>query len=316
MASVTFNDLVARILVVDGEPRTTLVLDRALTEYGHGVDSASDGPQALELAASGAYRLVLLDLALPGEDGMDVLRRMIAARPEQEVIVLSAQSEVETKVRCLDIGAVDYVTKPVSLAELLARVRRRLAGTGSERVLRAGPVTLDLQRRLVDVGGEPISLTGREFLLLRHLMMQPGEVCTRADLLSEVWGYSFDPGTNVVDVCVRRLRAKVGAERIETIRNVGYAFQASSPLNPGLGLSVLPEDDRKLNAVPNTNGNGHGPSNGNGPSEPWTEVAETVGKDARLTPKALEEGRKASYAMVAAAKASTPLSALYAVWLA
>jgi DNA-binding winged helix-turn-helix (wHTH) protein len=183
-------------------------------------------------------------------------------------------------------------------------------------VLRAGPVTLDLQRRLVDVGGEPISLTGREFLLLRHLMMQPGEVCTRADLLSEVWGYSFDPGTNVVDVCVRRLRAKVGAERIETIRNVGYAFQASSPLNPGLGLSVLPEDDRKLNAVPNTNGNGHGPSNGNGPSEPWTEVAETVGKDARLTPKALEEGRKASYAMVAAAKASTPLSALYAVWLA
>jgi len=301
---------VARILVVDGEPRTTLVLDRALTEYGHGVDSASDGPQALELAASGAYRLVLLDLALPGEDGMDVLRRMIAARPEQEVMVLSAQSEVETKVRCLDIGAVDFVTKPVSLAELLARVRRRLAGTGSERVLRAGPVTLDLQRRLVDVGGEPISLTGREFLLLRHLMMQPGEVCTRADLLSEVWGYSFDPGTNVVDVCVRRLRAKVGAERIETIRNVGYAFQASSPLNPGLGLSVLTDD------VPtNGNGKGHGATNDNEPSELWTEVAE-ASKGARLTPKAMDEGRSASYAMVAAAKASTPLSALYAVWLA
>jgi two-component system OmpR family response regulator len=301
---------VARILVVDGEPRTTLVLDRALTEYGHGVDSASDGPQALELAASGAYRLVLLDLALPGEDGMDVLRRMIAARPEQEVMVLSAQSEVETKVRCLDIGAVDFVTKPVSLAELLARVRRRLAGTGSERVLRAGPVTLDLQRRLVDVGGEPISLTGREFLLLRHLMMQPGEVCTRADLLSEVWGYSFDPGTNVVDVCVRRLRAKVGAERIETIRNVGYAFQASSPLNPGLGLSVLTDD------VPtNGHGNGHGAANDNEPSELWTEVAE-ASKAARLTAKAMDEGRTASYAMVAAAKASTPLSALYAVWLA
>jgi len=301
---------VARILVVDGEPRTTLVLDRALTEYGHGVDSASDGPQALELAASGAYRLVLLDLALPGEDGMDVLRRMIAARPEQEVMVLSAQSEVETKVRCLDIGAVDFVTKPVSLAELLARVRRRLAGTGSERVLRAGPVTLDLQRRLVDVGGEPISLTGREFLLLRHLMMQPGEVCTRADLLSEVWGYSFDPGTNVVDVCVRRLRAKVGAERIETIRNVGYAFQASSRLNPGLGLSVLTDD------VPtNGHGNGHGAANDNEPSELWTEVAE-ASKAARLTAKAMDEGRTASYAMVAAAKASTPLSALYAVWLA
>ena len=220
----------ARILVVDGEPRTTLVLDRALTEYGHGVDAAADGPQALELAATGAYRLVLLDLALPGEDGMEVLRRMIAARPEQEVMVLSAQSEVETKVRCLDLGAVDYVTKPVSLAELLARVRRRLAGTGSERLLRAGPVTLDLQRRVVDIGAGPIPLTGREFLLLRHLMLQPGEVCTRADLLSEVWGYSFDPGTNVVDVCVRRLRSKLGSQAIETVRNAGYRIPDLTPL--------------------------------------------------------------------------------------
>ena len=295
---------------MDGEPRTTLVLDRALTEYGHGVDSASDGPMALELAASGVYRLVLLDLALPGDDGMEVLRRMIAARPEQEVMVLSAQSEVETKVRCLDIGAVDYVTKPVSLAELLARVRRRLAGTGSERALRAGPVTLDLQRRLVDVGGEPISLTGREFLLLRHLMLHPGEVCTRADLLSEVWGYSFDPGTNVVDVCVRRLRAKVGAERIETIRNVGYAFQASSPVNPGMGLSMLLD----ANEVASANGNGH-VAGSNGPPESWTEIAEKAGKAARRAAKAMDDGRTASYAMVAAAKASTPLSALYAVWL-
>jgi two-component system copper resistance phosphate regulon response regulator CusR len=287
----------ARILVVDGEPRTTLVLDRALTEFGHGVDAASDGPQALELAASGAYRLVLLDLALPGEDGMEVLRRMIAARPEQQVMVLSTQSEVETKVRCLDLGAVDYVTKPVSLAELLARVRRRLAGTGGERVLRAGPVTLDLQRRLVEVGGDPIPLTGREFLLLRHLMLQPGEVCTRVDLLSEVWGYSFDPGTNVVDVCVRRLRAKVGAERIETIRNVGYAFQASSPLRPGAGLTG-----------PESSGDNAGQQ------DSWTELAEKAGKAARLAAKAMD-GRTASYAMVAAAKASTPLSALYAVWL-
>lgn len=307
----------ARILVVDGEPRTTLVLDRALTEYGHGVDAAADGPQALELAATGAYRLVLLDLALPGEDGMEVLRRMIAARPEQEVMVLSAQSEVETKVRCLDLGAVDYVTKPVSLAELLARVRRRLAGTGSERLLRAGPVTLDLQRRVVDIGAGPIPLTGREFLLLRHLMMQPGEVCTRADLLSEVWGYSFDPGTNVVDVCVRRLRAKVGAERIETIRNVGYAFQASSPLHPGLGLSSPVAE----------NGNGNGkvadeeavavasivPSSPP-PPESWTEIAEKAGKAARAAAKVID-GRSASYAMVAAARASAPLSGLYAVWL-
>ena len=152
---------------------------------------------------------------------------MIAARPEQQVIVLSALRDVETKVRCLDLGAVDYVTKPFSLAELLARVRRRLADANGERVLRAGPVTLDLQRRAVEIGGDSIPLTGREFLLLRHLMLQRDEVCTRMELLAEVWGYSFDPGTNVVDVCIRRLRAKLGADKIETVRNVGYAFQAA-----------------------------------------------------------------------------------------
>ena len=196
------------------------------------------------------------------------------------------------------------MTKPVSLAELLARVRRRLAGTASERLLRAGPVTLDLQRRIVEVGGNSIPLTGREFLLLRHLMLQPGEVCTRTDLLSEVWGYSFDPGTNVVDVCVRRLRAKVGPERIETVRNVGYAFQASSQFRPGLGLTGT-----------ETNGaNGHNGANGNGidHQDSWTKLAEKAG---RFAVKAIDDGRTASYAMVAAAKASAPLSTLYAVWL-
>jgi two-component system, OmpR family, response regulator len=316
MRGVTFTDLVARILVVDGEPRTTLVLDRALTEYGHGVDAAADGPQALELAATGAYRLVLLDLALPGEDGMDVLRRLIAARPEQEVIVLSAQSEVETKVRCLDLGAVDYVTKPVSLAELLARVRRRLAGTGSERVLRAGPVTLDLQRRVVDIGGDPVPLTGREFLLLRHLMLQPGEVCTRADLLSEVWGYSFDPGTNVVDVCVRRLRAKVGAERIETIRNVGYAFQASTALRPGLGLAGT-----VLHAVEGGAGADDGADDdkkdvaaaaATPPPQSWAELAQ---KSNNAAAAGAADSRSASYGRMAAAKAAGGLAGLGAVWL-
>jgi two-component system copper resistance phosphate regulon response regulator CusR len=217
----------ARVLVVDDEPRIVSFLGRALTAYGHGVDAARDGPRALELASSGAYRVVLLDLRLPGLDGVEVLRRTIAARPEQQVIVLSGRVDIDTKVLCLDLGAVDYVTKPFSLAEVLARVRRRLGSPGGERILRAGPVTLDLPRRVVDVGREPITLTGREFLLLRHLMLQRDEVCTREELLSEVWGYSFDPGTNIVDVCVLRLRAKIGAERIETIRNVGYAFQAS-----------------------------------------------------------------------------------------
>jgi DNA-binding response OmpR family regulator len=216
----------ARILIVDGEATTVLVLGRALTEYGHGVDTARDGARALELAAGGAYRLVILDFPIPGSDGVSLLRRMIAMRPEQQVIVLSSQTDVAAKVECLDLGAVDYVTKPVSLAELLARVRRRLVDANSEQILRAGPVTLDLQRRAVQVGAEPIPLTSREFLLLRHLMLQRDEVCTRVELLLEVWGYSFDPGTNVVDVCIRRLRAKLGADKIETVRNVGYAFAA------------------------------------------------------------------------------------------
>jgi two-component system copper resistance phosphate regulon response regulator CusR len=223
------HGLVARVLVVDDEPRLVSFLGRALTAYGHGVDAARDGPRGLELASSGAYRVVILDLRLPGIDGVEVLRRTIEARPEQQVIVLSGRTDIETKVRCLDLGAVDYVTKPFSLAEILARVRRRLGSASGERILRAGPITLDLQRRVVDVDfdGEPIPLTGREFLLLRYLMLQRDEVCTREELLSEVWGYSFDPGTNIVDVCVLRLRAKIGAERIETIRNVGYAFQSS-----------------------------------------------------------------------------------------
>jgi two-component system OmpR family response regulator len=221
---------VARVLVVDDEPRIVSFISRALTAEGLGVDSAYDGARALELARNRKYELVVLDLLLPGIDGVSVLRGMIESRPEQRVLVLSAVSDVESRVRCLELGAADYLAKPFALAELLARVRARLrqpAAPTAPRILMTGRLSLDLVRRVADAGQGPIGLSEREFLLLQHLMRKEGEVCTREGILADVWGYSFDPGSNVVDVYVGRLRATLGAELIETVRSVGYRLEAA-----------------------------------------------------------------------------------------
>jgi two-component system OmpR family response regulator len=219
-----------RVLVVDDEPRIVDFVSRALSAEGFRVDGALDGARGLALARTGVYELVVLDLLLPALEGESVLRKIIEARPTQRVLVLSALSDVETKVRCLEFGASDYVAKPFSLAELVARIRARLrqpASAPDQRVLRVRGTTLDLTRRMADSGDGPVSLSEREFLLLEHLMRRDGEVCTRQRLLADVWSYSFDPGSNVVDVCVGRLRAKLGHDVIETVRNVGYRFDAS-----------------------------------------------------------------------------------------
>jgi DNA-binding response OmpR family regulator len=219
----------ARILVIDDEPRIVSFVSRALKDEGLRVDGARDGVSGLSLARSGRYELVILDLLLPGMDGVTLLRRLINERPQQRVLVLSALSDVDDKVRCLEIGASDYLSKPFALAELVARVRARLRQAASgpeERYLRAGGVTLDRLRRVADIGEWSVSLTEREFGLLEYLMRSEGEVCTRMQLLADVWGFRFDPGSNVVDVCVRRLRAKLGGDLIETIRSVGYRFDA------------------------------------------------------------------------------------------
>jgi DNA-binding response OmpR family regulator len=218
----------SRVLVIDDEPKIVSFVTRALCARGYDVDSAANGTHGLELIRIGGYALVVLDLRLPDIDGIDVLRRTLEERPDQQVIVLSALPDVETKVRCLDIGAADYITKPFSLTELLARMRRlvRQRASDSERFLRAGRLVLDVRNRAADVGDGMVSLASREFLLLHHLVRHRDEVCTREELLSDVWGYSFDPGTNAVEVCVRRLRAKLGPSVIETIRNVGYSFHA------------------------------------------------------------------------------------------
>jgi len=220
---------VPSVLVVDDEPRIVSFVSRALSAEGFRVDGAPDGIRGLELAKTGGYELVVLDLLLPGLDGVSVLQDLMEVRPRQRVLVLSALSDVETKVRCLEAGASDYLSKPFSLAELIARVRARLrqpAAGPEPRFLRVGGVTLDLTRRVAEAGADPVTLSEREFLLLEHLMRSDGNVCTRQRLLAEVWGYSFDPGSNVVDVCVGRLRAKLGADVIETVRSVGYRFNA------------------------------------------------------------------------------------------
>jgi two-component system OmpR family response regulator len=221
---------VSRVLVVDDEPMIVSFDSRALSAEGFQVDGAVDGSRGLEMASTGTYELVVLDLLLPSLDGVSVLQRLIEVRPSQRVLILSALTDVETKVRCLEFGASDYVSKPFSLAELIARIRARLRQPASgpeQRVLRVRGVTLDLTRRVADCGDGQVFLSEREFLLLEYLMRRDGDVCTRQRLLADVWGYSFDPGSNVVDVCVGRLRAKLGTDVIETVRSVGYRLNAS-----------------------------------------------------------------------------------------
>ena len=220
----------SRILVVDDEDRITSFVSRALTADGFDVETANNGTDGLKLARSGRYDLVLLDLLLPVLDGVAVLEELLTSHPDQPVLVLSAVSDVRARVRCLQLGAADYLAKPFDLTELLLRVqarRRRPGSAPDEQVLHVGGVTLDLRQRTADTGKVRVSLSPREFLLLEYLMRDQGQVCTREDLLAQVWGYTFDPGTNVADVYVGRLRAKLGADVIETVRNVGYCFRAT-----------------------------------------------------------------------------------------
>jgi DNA-binding response OmpR family regulator len=216
-----------RVLVVDDERDIVRFIGRALRAHGFHADEACNAYDALELATTRSYGLVLLDLLMPGLDGIATLSALMTASPRQPVLVLSALTDVETKVRCLELGAADYLMKPFALAELLARVRRRLVEPTEplhDRFMRVKGLTLDLERHAADAGDGVVKLSEREFDLLLHLMRRAGTVCTREELLAEVWRMSFDPGTNVVDVYVRRLRHKLGREVVQTLRSVGYTL--------------------------------------------------------------------------------------------
>jgi len=218
----------ARVLVVEDDEGIGRLVTRALASDGHDTERVSTGPEGLAAALANDFELVILDLLLPGMGGGEVLERLVQERPEKPVLVLSAVSEIGARVAVLEAGAADFLAKPFAVAELLARVRARLrwraAGTASG-TLRAGPVVLDLRRRRARINGADLALPHREFMLLLHLMSRPGQVCTRRELLADVWGLHFNPGSNVVDVYVRRLRGKLDRpDRIETVRHVGYAF--------------------------------------------------------------------------------------------
>jgi DNA-binding response OmpR family regulator len=221
-----------RILVIEDEARIQAFLRRGLEAEGYGVATADDGHDGLALARSGEWDLVVLDLLLPGRNGLRVLQDLHRERPALPVVILSARDDLPTKLRGFQLGATDYVSKPFALDELLARIRvqlRRAAPSdGDDHVLQAGGVVLDLARRQVRVGDAVTDLSDREFRVLHHLLLHVGEVISRERLLADVWGYDFDPGSNVVDVCVRRLRQKLGPEtHIETVRHAGYRLAAT-----------------------------------------------------------------------------------------
>jgi len=220
-----------RIVVVEDEPAIADFLVRGLEAAGYSVGLATDGPGGEKLILEGEADLAVLDLMLPGRDGLEVLRAVRRVRPLLPVIILSARGEVEDRIAGLDSGATDYMTKPFSVPELLARVRAHLRTGGTEAGrLRAGGIELDLLSRRVWSAGREVALSPREFSLLACFARHPGEALSRDRLLAEAWGYEHDPGTNVVDVYVGYLRRKLGDPKaIETVRSTGYRLAAGEP---------------------------------------------------------------------------------------
>jgi DNA-binding response OmpR family regulator len=217
-----------RILIAEDEPRLASFLEKGLRANGFVTTTSRDGVEATMLASDGDFDLMVLDLGLPGKDGLSVLRDVRSAGHRLPVIILSARDDTDVKVAGLERGADDYVTKPFRFEELLARVRVRLRGGGTpERtLLESGCVVLDLRTRRARVDGDWVELTAREFTMLEVFLRHPGQVLSREQLLSHVWGYDHDPGSNVVDVYVGYLRRKLGRDRIATVRGMGYALRS------------------------------------------------------------------------------------------
>jgi DNA-binding response OmpR family regulator len=213
-----------RILIAEDDARIASFVDKGLRANGFATKVVADGESAEVFARSGEFDLLLLDIGLPRRDGFTVLRRLREARVALPVIILTARGSVGDKVAGLEGGADDYLPKPFAFDELLARIRLRLHGERAPEitVLRSGDLALDLRTRRAQIGGHQVDLSAREFALVEILLRHPGQVLTREQLLSHVWGFDFDPGSNIVDVYVRRLRQKLGSETIETVRGMGY----------------------------------------------------------------------------------------------
>lgn len=222
-----------RVLVVEDEKKTAAFVRKALQSEGHAVDVLQDGNDALAAVSGTSFDVVVLDVMLPGRDGLSVVRRMREERITTPVLLLTARSEVGEKVEGLNAGADDYLPKPFALEELVARVRA-LGRRGNEArpmVLRVADLSLDTVTRKVKRGDAPIDLAPREYLLLECLMRSTGRICGRMAIVEKVWEYDFDPGTNLVDVYIMRLREKVDAgfdkKLLHTVRGVGYVLKDS-----------------------------------------------------------------------------------------
>ena len=217
----------SRILIAEDEARLASFLEKGLRASGYTTTVVPDGPGATILARDEEFDLLILDLGLPGKDGLTVLRELRHNGQRLPVIILTARDDPADKVEGLEAGADDYLAKPFHFEELLARVRARLRGEPTQETaqLRVGGVALDLRTRWASVDEETIELSAREFELLRTFLEHPDQVLTREQLLSHVWGYDYDPGSNVVDVYVGYLRRKLGARRFETVRGVGYRYR-------------------------------------------------------------------------------------------
>jgi two-component system, OmpR family, copper resistance phosphate regulon response regulator CusR len=218
---------VNRILIVEDEARIASFLEKGLKANGFTTAVASEGNDALHLARSGEFDLMVLDIGLPSRDGFSVLRELREHDRRIPVIILTARTGETDTVAGLEGGADDYVPKPFRFEELLARIRVRLRGERApeETVLRAGDCALDLRTRRVEVAGQSLELTAREFALAETFFRHPGQVLAREQLLSHVWGYDYDPGSNVVDVYVGYLRRKLGDNLITTVRGMGYRLE-------------------------------------------------------------------------------------------
>ena len=221
----------AQILIVEDEQRIASFVAKGLRAEGHQPTVVGDGPAGLDEALSGRFDLMVLDIGLPGLDGFAVLDQLRSQGSRMPVIILTARDSVIDTVAALDSGADDYMAKPFRFAELMARVRLRLRTAEAtdprphEEILQVAGVVLDRRTRRVSVNGEVLDLSAREFALAEIFMLNPGQVLTREQLLDHVWGYDFDPGSNVVDVYVGYLRKKVGSDAVETVRGVGYRFK-------------------------------------------------------------------------------------------
>jgi len=220
-----------RILVVEDEHRVASFVMRALKENGYEVDLAETGEKAIHLATQNSYDSILLDLRLPGLDGIQVCRELRGTRVDTPILMLTARTLVEQRVEGLDAGADDYLTKPFAVKELLARlralVRRRINGSG--RVLRYADVELDRHQRSVTRAGRRVSLTAKEFALLEFLLSRAPDVVPRNEIIEHVWDMQFDPGTNLVEVYINRLRQKISTASdpkiIQTVHGVGYRLR-------------------------------------------------------------------------------------------